>query len=121
MLPLETDYPTTLGKLSKLTWDGTFYDLSKHKVFDVFKGRSAREMEAYLKQLPGKERVKVVCIDLSSTYRLMVKRYFPNAQIVADRFHVIRLINQVCLQTYHQSDPNMKYKRGILTALKTNP
>jgi transposase len=28
-------------------------------------------------------------MDLSSTYRAIVRKHFPNAQIVADRFHVI--------------------------------
>ncbi|OEH46112.1 hypothetical protein lpari_02915 [Legionella parisiensis] len=54
--------------------------------------------------LEGKNRVCVVCIDLSSSYRAL-KRYFPNAKIVADRFHLIRLLNQMSLQTYQQIDP----------------
>lgn len=99
----------------------TFCDLRKHKVFDVVKGRSEKELAGYLAALPGRERVKVVCIDLSSTYRALVKKYFPNAMIVADRFHVIRLINHLNLKTYQQIDPNTKYQRGILNTLKTKP
>ena len=99
----------------------TLCDLGKHKVFDVVRGRSGADLESYFKSLQGKERVMVVCIDLSSSYRSLVKRYFPNAKIVADRFHVIRLINQLSLQTFHQIDPAMKYQRGVLMALKTNP
>jgi len=34
---------------------------------------------------------------------------------------VIRLINQLCLQTYQTLDPSMKYNRGLLGALRTNP
>lgn len=63
----------------------------------------------------------MVCIDLSSSYRTLVKRYFPNAKIVADRFHVIRLLNQLSMQTVHQIDPEMKYQRDTLAALKTKP
>lgn len=99
----------------------TFCDLRTHRIFDVVKGRSEKDLAAYLHQLPGKERVKVVCIDLSSSYRSVIKRYFPNAKIVADRFHVIRLLNQMCMQVYHAIDPDLKYKRGLLAALKTNP
>ncbi len=32
----------------------TLCDLRKHKVFDVVKGRSGQEIEAYLQALPGK-------------------------------------------------------------------
>lgn len=99
----------------------TFCNLAKHKIFDVVPGKSAANLKDYLHQLGGKDRVKVVCIDLSTSYRSLVRQHFPNALIVADRFHVIRLINQMCLQTYHSIDANLKYQRGLLSALKTNP
>ena len=99
----------------------TFCDLRKHKIFDVVKGRSGKDLAAYLNQLKGRERVKVVCIDLSSTYRQLVQQYFPNAKIVADRFHVIRLMHHMCMQTYQSIDPTIKSKRGLLAALRTNP
>lgn len=99
----------------------TFCDLKKHKIFDIAKGRSAKDLANYLDQLPGKERVKVVCMDLSSTYRHIVQHYFPNAKIVADRFHVIRLLLHQCMQTYQEIDPKIKNHRGLLAALRTNP
>jgi transposase len=99
----------------------TFCDLRKNKIFDVVKGRSAKDLADFLNQLKGRERVKIVCIDLSSTYRQLVKQYFPNAKIVADRFHVIRLIHHMCMQTYQSIEPTIKNKRGLLAALRTNP
>lgn len=99
----------------------TFCDLRKHKIFDVVKGCSTNDLKGYLEQLPGKERVKVICIDLSSRYRSLVRRYFPQAKIVADRFHVIRLMQHLCLKTYQEVDPAMKYQRGLLSALRTKP
>lgn len=72
----------------------TFCDLAKHRIFDVVKGRSAGEMENFLLSLKGRDKVRIVCIDMNSAYRKLVKVWFPNAMIVTDRFHVIRLINQ---------------------------
>lgn len=99
----------------------TFCDLAKNKIFDIVKGRSEKDLESYLKNLPNKERVKVICIDLSSTYRHLIRKYFPHAKIVADRFHVIRLINHMAMQAFNAFDPNIKYQRGLLAALKTKP
>lgn len=99
----------------------TLCDLRKHKVFDVVRGRSEGDLKEYLQQLPGKERVKVVCMDLSSTYRSIVKKYFPNAMIVADRFHVIRLIQHQCMMTYRELSSEIKNNRGILALLRTRP
>jgi transposase len=104
----------------KVGYATTLCDLAKHKIFDVVQGRSAKDLEGYLNTLEGREKVLVVCIDLSSSYRSLIKRYFPNAKIVADRFHVIRLLNQMFLQTYQQLDPQMKHQRGLLAALRTN-
>lgn len=99
----------------------TLCDLRKHKVFDVVPGRSSADLKDYLMKLPGKERVKVVCIDLSSSYRSLIKQYFPQAKIVADRFHVIRLLNHHAMQTFHSIDPNLRYQRGLLSVLRTRP
>jgi transposase len=69
----------------------TFCDLAKHKVYDVVPGRSEAALEGYLSRLEGKDKVRVVCMDLSSTYRAIVRKHFPNAVIVTDRFPVIRV------------------------------
>lgn len=60
-------------------------------------------------------------MDLSSAYRQLVRRYFPNAKIVADRFHVIRLLHHFFLKTYQTLDPAIKYHRGLLGALRIQP
>lgn len=99
----------------------TLCNLKKHNIFDIVKGRSASELADYLEKLPGKERVKVICIDLSSNYRHVIQRYFPNAKIVADRFHVIRLVQHMCMQTYQDIDPKIKNHRGLLALLRTKP
>jgi len=99
----------------------TFCDLQRQRIFDIAPGRSQSDLHAYLSQLPNRQRVNVVCIDLSTTYRSIIKRYFPQAKIVADRFHVIRLINHQCMKAYQQLDPTIKHQRGLLALLRTNP
>lgn len=99
----------------------TLCDLRSNKIFDVVKGRYANDLKKYLDALPGKDKVRVVCMDLSNSYRSLVRNYFPNAKIVADRFHVIRLLAHYCLKTCHSIDPNIKYQRGILAILRTKP
>jgi transposase len=99
----------------------TLCDLRKHKVFDIVKGRSEPDLASYLNALSGKERVRVVCMDLSTTYRSIVKKHFPNARIVADRFHVIRLMQHQCMMTYRELSSEVKSNRGILALLRTRP
>lgn len=47
----------------------TLVDLRNHKVFDVVLGRDEASLGAYLKALPGREKVLIVVMDLSEPYR----------------------------------------------------
>lgn len=96
----------------------TLVDLKNHKVFDVVLGCSESSLRAYLSRLPGRDRVQVVVMDLSDTYRQIVKKYFPNALIVADRFHVIRLVNHHFLKLWQQQDPVGRKDRGLLSLMR---
>ena len=99
----------------------TFCDLEKHKIFDVVPGKSETSLRDYLLSLKGRERVRVICIDLSDSYRTILQKYFPNAKIVADRFHVIRLIQHHFLKTWQALEPHVKHQRGLLQLMRTNP
>ncbi len=99
----------------------TFCDLKNHKVFDVVLGRSEAQLEGYFRRLEGKERVKVVCIDLSSSYRALVRKHFPNARIVADRFHVVRLVNQYFQAAWKQLDDRGAKNRGLRSLIRRHP
>jgi len=96
----------------------TLCDLGKNKVYDVVLGRSEASLEGYLNRLKGKESVEVVCMDLSSTYRSIAKKHFPKAKIVADRFHVIRLVNHHFLSCWKQIDPTHSKNRGLLSLMR---
>ena len=96
----------------------TFCDLKNRKVFDVVLGRSEASLEKYLERLAGKHLVRVVCMDLASVYRALVRKHFPNARIVADRFHVIRLINHHFLACWREIDPTGAKNRGLLSLMR---
>ncbi|MDK2963606.1 MAG: hypothetical protein PWQ29_1000 [Verrucomicrobiota bacterium] len=96
----------------------TFCDLKKHRVFEPAKGRSEQALHSALMRMKGRERVQGVCIDLSSSYRHLVRQYFPNAGIVSDRFHVIRVVLQHFLETWKQLDPQGRKNRGLLSLMR---
>ena len=96
-------------------------DLRNHSVFDVVEGKSAQDLEPFLASLQGRERVRVVCIDMSSTYRALIRRYFPNARIVADRFHVVRIVQHHFMELFRSIAPELKNHRGNLAVLRKRP
>lgn len=96
----------------------TLCDLKNHSVYDVVLGRSEASLESYFLSLEGKELVRVVCMDLASVYRAIVRKHFPNALIVADRFHVIRLINHHFLSCWRDLDAVGSKNRGLLSLMR---
>ena len=96
----------------------TLCDLHHHKVYDVVLGRSELSLEGYFQKLEGKAEVRVVCMDLATSYRSLVRLHFPNARIVADRFHVIRIINHHFLACWRDIDPVSSKHRGLLSLMR---
>jgi len=96
----------------------TFCDLKNHRVFDVSPGRSEPELAGFLSQLRGREAVRMVCIDLSNTYRLLVRRWFPRARIVADRFHAVRVVCLHLMRVARQLCPDLGWNRAWLGLLR---
>lgn len=69
-----------------------FTDNVNRRLREVAHGKIIGDLEAQLKHIPGRENVREVALDLSDSYKTFAKNFFPNAQIVADKFHVLRLL-----------------------------
>ncbi|AIL65896.1 Transposase [Rickettsiales bacterium Ac37b] len=95
----------------------TCCNLARDNIFDVVKGKSAKDLEDYLSKLEGREMVRVVCIDTRYRYHAIIRKWFPNAKIVADRFHVIRLVNYYFVKQAQMIDPETKHKRSYVKLL----
>lgn len=68
-------------------------DMKGRRVFDVAEGKRGAELEQQLAHITGRNQVKWVVLDLSDSYKAFCHRFFPEAQLVADKFHVLRLLN----------------------------
>ena len=84
-------------------------------------GKSEEELAAFMASLNGREKVRLVCIDLSSPYRRLVRKWFPRAKIVADRFDAVRRVYQHCVQLMRAIAPQIRNWRGSLAALRKAP
>ena len=92
----------------------TLCDLRKHKVYDILPGKAESSLRAHLERMSGRGAVKIVVMDLSPSYRSLVQRYFSNALIVSDRFHVIRLLLRAFAVVCQRIDPALKWQqRGL--------
>jgi len=63
-------------------------------IIDLLENRSAISVVNYLRKMPDRSRVEVVCMDMWQPYRDAVKTVFPEAKIVVDKYHIVRYASQ---------------------------
>ena len=70
-----------------------FVEYKGKRIREVAEGKTAADLHAAVGYIPGRERVKNVVMDLCAPYKSFVQNFFPNADIIADKFHVLRLLH----------------------------
>ena len=70
-------------------------DLERHCVIAILPERSQKAFEEWLAGLsaPARAAIRLVAMDMWGPYRGVVKSKLPQAEIVADRFHVMKQLN----------------------------
>jgi transposase len=95
---LEAQHPPTtprcLGidevKIGKY-YRGVVTNVEANTFVDILERRNKTHLDAYFTAMQDKHKVEVVVTDLWNAYRQMAGTYFPKAEIVADKFHVMRM------------------------------
>ena len=95
-------------------------DPVEYKVLDILPSRNVESLCRHFLKYPLAERAKVknVVMDLSTTFRSAVNLLFPNAKIIADKFHVIRLVTwsmeavRKCIQKQFHKQRRKWFKRS---------
>lgn len=63
----------------------------KHKILDILPNRFESDLIAYFQQFEDRSAVKYFVSDMNPHFRSVAKTCFPDAVIVVDRYHVVRL------------------------------
>jgi transposase len=68
----------------------TITDLSNKKLLAILKGDCQMFLKRFINEIPYEYRLKIdeVCTDLRSSYKTVVEKMLPRADLTADRFHV---------------------------------
>lgn len=70
-------------------------DYPNKKIFEVAHGKTADGLTATFAHIVGRENVKNVVLDMSDPFKKFARENFPNANLIADHFHVVRLLNPI--------------------------
>lgn len=98
----EYPWPKTIGidehsvKRNKTTKRKDFatliVDYTNDRIFEVGDGKTADGLKFQFDRIEGRENVKNVVLDLCDPFKKFAREMFPNARLVADKFHVLRLL-----------------------------
>jgi transposase len=97
---LNYDWPSTIGidehfftrRKGRSEFVTVFTDFKNKRLREVAYGKVKAELITQISEIQGREGVKNAIIDMSDGYRSLIREHFPNAQIIADKFHVLRLL-----------------------------
>ena len=67
-------------------------DPQNKDVLDILPNRYESDLIKYFSQFPSKNNVNYFVCDMNPHFREVAKTCFPNAKIVADRYHVVRQV-----------------------------
>jgi transposase len=141
-----TDHVTALGAPRAIGLDETSFlaatptsptqfvthvvNLDSGATIDVLEGRSKPAVVAWLQSKPKawRDGIEHVVIDPHQPYAAAVREWLPQARIVVDHFHIIRLANQALDEVRrrvqqdtldhrgHRDDPLYRIRRRLLCA-----
>ncbi len=69
-------------------------NVEENTVLDLLINRDKKTVVNYLANLPNRHSIELVAIDMWQPYKQAVEFCLPKAQIVIDKFHVVRMANE---------------------------
>jgi transposase len=67
-------------------------DPENHKVLDILPNRFEGDLIRYFRQFPERTQVEYFVTDMNPHFKAVAKACFPQAKIIADRYHVTRQV-----------------------------
>lgn len=82
------------GNSDNVKYHCTLVDPVSRKLLDVIKDRKQEYLEKYFSRYTKQERseVKYFVCDMWKPYTGVAQKYFPNAKIIIDKYHYVRLV-----------------------------
>lgn len=69
-------------------------NLATNNVFEMLEFRTQDYLKPFFQKLPDKERVEWVCSDMWRPFKRSFSEYIPNAKLVIDKFHVVKMASE---------------------------
>ena len=91
-------------------------NIQNNTVVDMLTNRNKDTVAKYLFQMKHRDKVQFVAMDMWAPYRDAVTAVIPQAKIVIDKFHVIKMANEAMEKARKgiRADLDLKQRRGLM-------
>ncbi len=91
-------------------------NIEDRTVVDLLPNRNKETVVRYLQQLRDRKRIQYVTMDMWKPYKESVQAVIPHAVIIIDKFHVVRMANDVLesVRKEIRAELSPKQRRGLL-------
>jgi len=95
---------------------GVIANIQNNTIVELLPNRNKDTITRYLSQLHGRHQVQYVAMDMWAPYRDACQAVIPDARIVIDKFHVVRLANDAMEKVRKglRERLTLKQKRGLM-------
>ena len=91
-------------------------NIEHNTAVEVLSDRTKRTVMTYFQNLKGREKVSYVAMDMWAPYRESVQALMPQATIVVDKFHVVRMANEALesVRKAQRAEISPRKRRGLM-------
>ena len=95
---------------------GVITNIHNNTVVELLSNRNKETIIKYLSGLQGKEDIAYVAMDMWAPYRDAVLQVLPQAKIVIDKFHVVKMANEAveCIRKSFKAELTPKVRRTLM-------
>jgi transposase len=95
---------------------GVITNIQNNTVVELLSNRNKETIIKYLSGLQGKEDIAYVAMDMWAPYRDAVLQVLPQAKIVIDKFHVVKMANEAveCTRKSFKAELTPKVRRTLM-------
>lgn len=83
-------------------------NLATNNVFQILEFRTQDHLKPFFRDLSDRERVEWVCTDMWRPFKRSFSEYLPNARLVIDKFHVVKMASEAL------EDERKKYQATLI-------
>lgn len=95
---------------------GVIANIQNNTIVELLPNRNKETVVRYLHHMEGKERIQYVAMDMWAPYRDACMVVIPDARIVIDKFHVVKMVNEAIEKVRKglRERLTLKQKRGLM-------